>query len=298
LEKLRSYPKLYNIGHKAIEDLFKEEVLVQEKLDGSQISFCRTGDDLAIRSKGAIIHPEAPEKMFSKGVESILKVKDKLKDGWLYRGEYLQKPKHNVLSYDRVPDQHIAIFDIETEPSYFLDPEEVFKEALRLGFSWVPFVLVTVDSPEKVKELLEWDSFLGGTKVEGIAIKNYNRFTLDGKTMMGKYVSERFKEVHRTKKYRTSNKDIIETLVEMYKTEARWLKAIHHLRDMGEIENSPRDIGKLFKEVHSDVRAECEDEIKEILFKWAWKQVGRGITRGLAEWYKEQLLEKQFEKEE
>ena len=298
MEKIHSYSKLYNIGHKAVEDLFNEEVLVQEKLDGSQISFCKTGDDIRIRSKGAIIHPEIPEKMFSKGVDWITKKKEDLRENWVYRGEYLRQPKHNVLTYDKIPNQHIAIFDIETEPSHFLAPLDVMFEAIRLGFGWVPYCFATVESAEDIKKFLEWDSYLGGTKVEGVAIKNYRRFTIDGKIMMGKYVSEVFKEVHRTKKYKTTSKDIIETLSDMYKTEARWLKAIHHLRDMGELEDSPRDIGKLLKEVQTDVYNECEDEIKEILFKWAWKGLGRGLTRGIAEWYKEYLLEKQFEEEE
>jgi len=297
MEKIHSYSKLYNIGHKAVEDLLNGEVLIQEKLDGSQISFCKTGDDIRIRSKGAIIHPEAPEKMFSKGVEWIVKKKEDLHEGFIYRGEYLRQPKHNVLTYNKVPDQHIAIFDIETTPSHFLSPTEVMYEATRLGFGWMPFCWATVKSAEDIKEFLEWDSFLGGTKVEGIAIKNYSRYTIDGKVMMGKYVSERFKEVHRTKKYRTTSKDIIESLTDMYKTEARWLKAIHHLRDMGELEDSPRDIGKLLKEVQTDVYNECADEIKEILFKWAWKGLSRSLTRGIAEWYKDQLLEKQFEEE-
>jgi hypothetical protein len=297
VEKIHSYSKLYNIGHKAVEDLFNEEVLIQEKLDGSQISFCKTGDDIRIRSKGAIIHPEIPEKMFSKGVDWIVKKKEDLQEDWVYRGEYLRQPKHNVLTYDKIPDQHIAIFDIETEPSHFLSPIDVMHEAIRLGFGWVPFCWATIKSAEDIKEFLEWDSYLGGTKVEGIAIKNYQRFTIDGKIMMGKYVSEKFKEVHRTKKYKTHSKDIIETLTDMYKTEARWLKAIHHLRDMGELEDSPRDIGKLLKEVQTDVYNECEDEIKEILFKWAWKGLGRSLTRGLPIWYKEYLLEKQFEEE-
>ena len=297
MEKIYSYPKLYNLGHKAVEDLFKEEVLIQEKVDGSQISFQKVDGELRIRSKGAIIYAENPEKMFSKGVEHIVRVKDELKEGWAYRGEYLRVPKHNVITYDRVPKQHIIIFDIETEPSYFLDPEEVQAEAGRLGFDSLAYWVKKVDSAEDIKLALEMMSFLGGATVEGIVVKNYNRFTIDGKTMMGKYVSEKFKEVHRTKTYKTSNKDIIQTLIESYKTEARWLKAIHHLRDIGELEDSPRDIGKLIKEVQCDVYEECQDEIRESLFKWGWKQVSRSLTRGLAEWYKEQLLEKQFEEE-
>lgn len=300
MEKLHSYPKLYNIGHLAVADIFNEEVLIQEKVDGSQISFGMQEGELKIRSKGAIIWPEACEKMFRNGVKYIREVYEsgKLYEGWVYRGEYLRQPKHNVIPYSRVPNQHIVIFDIETKPTYFLDPEEVQAEAVKLGFESLDFQVGKINSAEEVKELLNQESFLGGADVEGIVFKNYIRFTTDGKTMMAKYVSEKFKEVHRTKVYKTSNKDIIQQLTEAYRTEARWAKARHHLRDMGELVDEPKDIGKLIKEVNMDVLAECEDEIKEALFKWGWKLLSKGITKGLAEWYKDELVKQHFEEVE
>ena len=57
------------------------------------------------------------------------------------------------------------------------------------------------------------------------------------------------------------------------------------------------DIGKLIVEVGADIEKECAEEIAEVLFKWAWPQVRRGSTAGLAEWYKSELLEKQFARE-
>ena len=45
----------------------------------------------------------------------------------------------------------------------------------------------------------------------------------------------------------------------------------------------------------NDIRAECEDEIKEALFKWAWPEIQRQVTKGMPEWYKEQLAKSQFE---
>jgi hypothetical protein len=120
---------------------------------------------------------------------------------------------------------------------------------------------------------------------------------MTGKTLMAKYVSEAFREVHRKKKYNSSRKDVIQNLVEHYRTDARWQKAVQHIRDEGKLEDSPTDIGSLIKEVCVDVHEECKDEIQEILFKHFWKQIARGITAGLPEWYKETLIEKQFANE-
>ena len=62
------------------------------------------------------------------------------------------------------------------------------------------------------------------------------------------------------------------------------------------MEESPRDIGKLFKEVSVDTLKECKDEIMTILFDWAWKRkLSRSITAGLAEFYKDLLAKRQFD---
>lgn len=48
------------------------------------------------------------------------------------------------------------------------------------------------------------------------------------------------------------------------------------------------------KEVPEDVLKECKEEILADVFEWLWPQLRRGLTSGLPEWYKEELLKKQF----
>ncbi len=67
------------------------------------------------------------------------------------------------------------------------------------------------------------------------------------------------------------------------------------MREAGQLEGTPRDIGKLFKEVPEDIKKECKEDIKEILWGHFWKDISRGITAGLAEWYKNKLVENEFE---
>lgn len=81
-------------------------------------------------------------------------------------------------------------------------------------------------------------------------------------------------------------------------SQARWQKAIQHLAESGRIEDSPRDIGLLIKEIPEDVEKECAAEIKEKLYTWAWPHLRRRIVAGMPEWYKEQLLKKQFENQD
>lgn len=291
-----SYPKVYAIGHAAIPDLFRDAVIIEEKVDGSQFSFSRDGDDVRFYSRNARVMSEVAG-MFKNGVDAILEVKDQLKSGWIYRGEYLQKPKHNVLQYERVPKSHVILFDVTTGTESYLSREEKETEAARLGLEIVPLLYSgNISDPEDLMELLNRESILGSQKVEGFVVKNYSRFGRDGKAQFGKFVREDFKETH-NKEWKAANptiSDIVERIIATIKNEKRWEKAVFHLRDKGELTGSPRDIGPLMKEVQSDVSAEELDFIKDKLAEWAIPRILRSSTSGLPEWYKEQLLKSAF----
>ncbi len=301
MNKISSYPKVLALGERYIQDIFKGKFIIEEKIDGSQISFGMIDGELRIRSKGAIVHVDGPDNMFKKGVESIVAVKDKLIPNAIYRGEYLLKPKHNALAYSRIPDNHIIIFDIEvvilsdeTNESFgCVGYDEKLRLSKELGFETVPLLALNEILKDKFMALLENESCLGGQKIEGFVVKNYDRFTLDGKFMAGKYVSEAFKERHATqwKKNNPSRKDVLMFIVSSLKTEARYHKAVQALRDMELLEGSPRDIGKLFKMVHKDIDEEETEYIKEKLFEHFIPDIKRGVCHGLPEWYKEKLLE-------
>lgn len=298
-----SYPSIYALGHRALAELLLDDVIVQEKIDGSQFSFGRfpgypISDGWRMRSKGAQLNIEAPEKMFKRAVDYVLT--QDVHPGWTYRAEYLQSPKHNTLAYDRVPENHLILFDINDAEESYLPYNQVMHEANRLGMEAVPqFFHGRLESADKLRELLDFTSCLGGQKVEGVVVKNYSRFGPDKKALMGKFVSELFKEVHAKdwKERHPGKQDIITELIDKYRTPARWEKAAQHLRDAGKLTDSPRDIGELMKEVWPDILKECREDIADALFKWAERHLQRGVTKGLPEWYKQKLLDKQFDGE-
>jgi hypothetical protein len=90
--------------------------------------------------------------------------------------------------------------------------------------------------------------------------------------------------------------DILDIITASLKTPARWDKAIQHLKERNELTDSPKDIGPLMKEISVDVLKECEEYIKDELFKWAWKKISGKISYGFPEYYKQKLVEQQFEK--
>ncbi len=299
---VHSYPSIFNIGHKAIIDLLKTPVIVEEKVDGSQFSFTvhsETGE-LMCRSKGAQLYNDAPQAMFIRAMDTAKRLASILHPGWVYRGEYLNSPKHNSLAYERTPKDNIILFDVNNGLENYLTPEEKLSEANRIGLECVPVLFrgIVADA-NHFRSFLDTTSVLGAQKIEGVVIKpeGYGLFGADKKCLLGKFVSEAFKEVHSNewKKENPSIGDILSLIGMDYSTPARWNKAVIHLTEAGLLESDPRDIGKLMKEVPSDIEKECTDEIKEKLWKWAWPHIRRMTTRGLPEWYKEQLLAKQFE---
>lgn len=292
-----SYPKSYSLGHKMISELFSDEVVVEEKIDGSQFSFGVFGSDIRVRSKGVEIDINNCEGMFALAVETVKELAPKLTNGFTYRAEYLRTPKHNTLAYERVPKKHLIIFDILSGPECYLTYEQKVNEATRLGLETVPLIFSgRINSSDQVLDYMEKVSVLGNAKIEGMVFKNYNKFGPDKKILIGKYVSETFKEVHKVnwKKENPKQNDIIILLGEAYKTEARWAKAKQRLSEISKEEISLRDIPRLLKEVQQDVCLECESEIKDKLFAWAWPQISRQIIKGLPEWFKKQLMNEQF----
>lgn len=293
MPKISSYPKVWSLGHREVANIFDGKILIQEKIDGSQISFGVTNGELSIRSKGKEIDIINPEKMFSKAVEYIKSIEHKLLINYFYRGEYLQKEKHNTLTYNRVPKNNIILFDIEDiyGNAYF----EFNEQAKLLDLEVVPTFYKGIGSKvnsDYLDTLLENESIIGKEKIEGIVIKNYGKYTSDKKYMVAKYVSNRFKERHNSdwKQRNPNRKDIIETIICNLKTEARYYKAIQHLRDNGELQNDVKDIGNLIKELHQDTDIEEQDYIKDTLYKHFVKDIKSGVVRGFPDWYKEYLV--------
>lgn len=301
MNQINSYPSIYQLGHAAVKDIFGDFVIVEEKVDGSQFSFGLIEGELVARSKGKQLIIDAPEKMFNRAIEKIKAISSQLHPEWIYRGEYLEKPKHNTLAYDRTPNNNIVIFDITTGPETYLSHNQKYEEARRLGFETVPLLFSgVVKDYEMFKSFLDMTSFLGGQKVEGVVIKNYTLFTQEKKVAIAKYVSEAFKEVHsgEWKKNNPTSRDIEFLMIEKYRTPARWNKAIQHLRDEGELQGSMRDIPALLKEVSQDTEKECAEEIKDALYKHFWPKIQRGIISGLPEHYKDVLAQSAFDPSE
>ena len=269
-------------------------IIIQEKIDGSQLSFgMNENGELEVHSHHSQIFLENPAKLFRKAVTSLLEIKDKLMPGVVYRGEYVSKPNHNVLTYDRTPKNFIVLFDVESSiVKKFLSPSEVSIEARRIGLESVPCFYQgngKLISIQNIQEFIDTKTSLLGGKIEGVVVKNYDLLNDDGNPTIGKFVSAGFKEVAQHDNSKPATKDIIEQLSLLYRTEARWDKGIQHLGEQGKLEGSPKDIGLLVREIQKDIEDEEMVNIKELLWKWAKPKVMNSVLSGFPEYYKKYL---------
>ena len=297
---IKAFPKIFAIGTDYIRDIFNEEVEITEKVDGSQWVFGKIDGQVYMRSKGKAQYDGAVDKMFQPAADYVSSLD--LPENTIFYCEYLRQPKHNTLAYDRAPKNHLTLFGVCDETDRFISLHEMLTTyADELGIDVVPLLgRGCIGSAAELKALLNQESYLGGQKIEGVVVKNYERqFLLGGQPMplmAGKFVSEQFKETNQRGWAKAhTGKGKWQTFCESFKTEARWHKAIQHLRDNGELQNAPQDIGPLLKEIQRDILEEEGEAIKEVLWKQFGREVTSAATRGFPEWYKEQLLERSFD---
>ena len=167
---INAYRKIYQFGSKPILDILRASVIIEEKIDGSQLSFRLNPDtgELEFRSKNRQMDSDKPG-IFKSAIENIQKVKHLLNPNYTYIGEYVSKPKHNVLEYGRVPLNDVMIFDIRNcldDNDSLLSHTDKSVAAHRIGFETVPLLFSGQLSGEGFgalkKELLEKQSVLGG----------------------------------------------------------------------------------------------------------------------------------------
>lgn len=296
---MNKYPKVRTVGHREIAELFNGTVVIQEKIDGSNFGFGRTIDGkLFAVSRTQDLSFDCPEKLFAPALEYVKSIEDRIPIASFLRCEFLAKPKHNVLAYSRIPLNNLVLFDVERErypgvwtPSAGRSDIEVL--AWQLGIEPVREFWrgsATIGQALGAFEL-DWskqESQLGGQLIEGVVIKNYDRFTPGGSILLGKWVREEFKEQHRHVKL-SDKTDPVACIGERFSGPARWAKARQRLTEAGILTRSPEDIGPLIGSVRKDIEGECIDEIKDALWAHYKKHVLGAATRGLAEWYLDEL---------
>ncbi len=304
--EFQKWPKIHSFGHRYNRHIFDGNVQITEKVDGSQFSFGMLGSDLIIRSKEASLYPEDPQSQFAPAVEHVkhLYAANKLVPGRMFYSETLSKPKHNVLHYSRVPLNNIALFGVHIVGlNLWLDYGSLMQYAKQLDIDVVPtfpsssgYVKAfdgTIDM-DYLTSLFKKESFLGGSTIEGIVITDYKATLVDMEGTppwkAAKMVAPEMAEKHNRRIPRPGSISW-GAFKETYHTDARWHKAIQHLRDAGKLTDSVKDIGPIIQEIQRDIK----DEDYDIIMEFLWRNFGvdllRNAIQGFPEFYKNRLTE-------
>jgi len=294
--------------------LFDGDVVIQEKIDGSQVSFALeyvgivdgriVADHIpVVRSKNQVV--QDGNKMFQMTLDWVrgAAAAGLLNPDYIYRGECVSSLKHNTLTYERVPNGGVVLFDIyDRVNDKMLDPQSLFAESERIGLESVQCLVDygTADTEACLHMLEDATPTLGGERIEGVVIKRYDLpgpqafgHTTDAQGFLKvKLVSNDFKELHHKdwKGRNPNGKDLIANLIEVYGTPQRFAKSVQHLREEGKLVDEPKDIGLLIPAVIEDIIAECGDDIAKAIAKHYGKQVYNGISKKVPSYYKEEVL--------
>jgi hypothetical protein len=132
---------------------------VEEKMDGSQLSFMLSKEDkneVIYRNRTHFMSDKDPyhNNMFTNAILGTSALKGILNPNYIYRGEAICKQRHNVLKYSRtaryggkspigynclLQRMYFVLFDVEdTSTKMFLSYEEKVKEGSRIGLEVSP----------------------------------------------------------------------------------------------------------------------------------------------------------------
>lgn len=302
------YPKI-NASHKlGQESILDGEVVLEEKTDGSQFRISITSDGFEFGSKRVEFNQRGVDSNFRLGVNTFTENNKNFDDdnrigadvkAVHFFGEYFKSEKQNTIKYDRMPKNHIMLFDVAIEyynkPMHWCNNDQVDIWANDLEIEAVPVLGTGTFTMEQVKELAEQESVLGGSKREGVIIKARNRqynTTLaslaEHPWMIAKYVRPEFQEDNRAE--HPGNKGKLQELCEAYNNPNIWKKSVARLRDESQLEGSMKDLAKIIPDVMKDVESEWKETIMNDLWKIYGKDIIKHSVKGVPQWYQEQLI--------
>lgn len=288
------YPKIGTNGLDRNFDDCRSETSIQEKIDGSQLSFLvEPNGEVRFFNRGREIENNASDSVFGKATSLLsLFLKDKKDiDSFIFHGEAVTKLRHNKVVYARTPHLYFVLFDIQTKDTKeWLPVERVCELGKAIGLEVAEPLWMGTENPRPhVKRIFalmetgEIPSMLGGDVPEGVVVKN-PRFIKKGKESATKIkvVRKEFQE-QRSLKSKKSGVDedpnaICRRIMDCFPREPRWDKGIQKMRERG-----ADSLPYLIKIVQRDFKEECEHILIEYLKQELVPHLIKEFTRGLEE---------------
>lgn len=273
-------------------------IIIQEKVDGSQLTIFKRNDTLHFYNKNNPCNPKG--KPWLNSYISLINHPEFFQDGYFYHGEAMKDCRPVTCIYQRVPRYHWTIYEIIKSDGTILTPEEMIEHLKLTNLETVQILYdskIHLTNPFDIESIIlelmkkvetgEISSSLGG-KMEGIVVKRLN---YNGSTYRGKFVRKEFQEAHRQKKEKITEvpmETFIQNIGEIYNTEARKRKAMQHLKEKEKWNdiNMESNITYLVNELDEDLLKEAEMDIKNMLFIRFWPEISKNARGDLSSFVK------------
>lgn len=192
MDEYKQYPKIHRLGKEETDGILDHEIIVQEKIDGANISIFQHEGRLRCGNRTRILEEDESFQGFHEAVNSNsnLSIYFSRHPNHILYGEWLVK---HTLTYPEEAYRKIYLFDIyDKEKNTWLSQNEVEVEASFLGLEY-PHVFA---SGRLSKEQI--DEYVGKSAIspigEGVVIKPNGFINKFGDSCYAKIVTSKFKE--------------------------------------------------------------------------------------------------------
>jgi len=188
----RSYPKIHRLGKEETDGILDKEVIVQEKVDGANVSIFWHEGKVRCGSRTRMLPEDESFNGFQEAVKANVTLQRYLEDNkhLILYGEWLVK---HTITYPDEAYRKIYLFDIyDTQEQLNLDQDTVRETADKIGLEY-PFIFAVGSvTPEII------DAFVGKSAIapagEGVVLKSSHFKNKFGDHVYAKVVHQKFKE--------------------------------------------------------------------------------------------------------
>ena len=167
------WPKIQNLGEGPTKSLFGKDVVVEEKIDGSNISVMLDDDGIkACTRRGSVDLNKLPSSCRI-GIAHLINIQHLLVHDFTYFFECRDEPDSHHTSYKCTPKNGLVLLDLINHNNREWVSSEKKRRAAKI-FECDESYITTLKTPWSLHELakfMEHDSMLGNN-MEGVVVKN------------------------------------------------------------------------------------------------------------------------------
>lgn len=294
------YYRIPHLGSSESEGIFLDEIVVQAKIDGCNMSVYIDNGVLIFRSRNRVLGNKVDEATFKNAAKFIT---EKFNDNsslfdpsliYFFEGMY-----RHTINYDFENAPSAIGFDVMDKNTGLFFDWKVAKQAFeKIGVPFVPILMTKKGQDVKVEELqqivnTQKSQFAKDELEEGVVVKNFARLNKFNRPLFAKLTRVEFKEANRLKFSGLKElRDVERSIVTEFCTSARVRKLILKLtlEEGNNLSMSLMPI--LFKSVSDDILTEAILEIQQKYSSIQFKEFTNMVAARCAKELKIYMAEK------